>query len=130
MTRKLKSNNCFVICKFNSKDTLIKEWEVPTDLLECMQSLSPNALHPQLFLMKQMKRTLYDFNLIRKDEDKMAWIKERREKVSKLQPIFREYNTQHDNGKYNYKERLERLFRTLNMSTEYPYRRNMSFLDY
>ncbi|CAG8443032.1 6104_t:CDS:2 [Diversispora eburnea] len=104
-----------------SRDTLIKEWELPTYLLPCMQPLTANAQRPQLFLMKEVKLLLNNYNKLTGDKERKIWITEKSQRMAKLKDTNREYNVQHDIGRYDHYERLERLFRTLHMSTDYPY---------
>lgn len=84
-----------------------------------MQPLQPNAQRPQLFLMKEVKSLMNEYNKLTSEREK--WINEKSRNMAKLKEINREYNTQHDDGRYDHNERLERLFRTLQMSTDYPY---------
>ncbi|CAB4413574.1 unnamed protein product [Rhizophagus irregularis] len=105
-----------------SRDTLIKEWEISEHILTCIVPLAPNAQRPQLFLMRQVKQTLKEYNKLSISK-KENWIKRKQKEIDELKNANNEYRKQHDFGRYDYNERLERIFRTLHMSTEYPYRK-------
>jgi hypothetical protein len=71
--------------------------------------------------MKQVRRTVKEYNKLSISK-KESWIKQKQKEIDILKIENNEYRKQHDDGRYDYDERLERLFRTLHMSTEYPYR--------
>ncbi|CAI2165875.1 4559_t:CDS:2 [Funneliformis geosporum] len=105
-----------------SRDTLIKEWEISEKLLTCIVPLPPNAQRPQLFLMKQVTQTIKEYKKLSITK-KENWIKRKQKEINNLKDENKKYIKQHDYGRYDYNERLERLFSTLQMSTDYAYRR-------
>jgi hypothetical protein len=72
--------------------------------------------------MRQVKQTLKEYNKLSISK-KENWIKRKQKEIDELKNANNEYRKQHDFGRYDYNERLERIFRTLHMSTEYPYRK-------
>jgi hypothetical protein len=71
--------------------------------------------------MKQVNRTKKEYNKLSLSK-KESWIKRKQKEIDDLKIKNNEYRRQHDYGRYDYNERLERIYKTLHMSTEYPYR--------
>ncbi|CAJ0629286.1 7964_t:CDS:2 [Entrophospora sp. SA101] len=101
-----------------SRDTLLKEWELPDILITCFTSLPPNAQRPQLFLISEED--------INNNEKLLLWIKSNQEEIALLKSQNKRYIFQHDEGRYDHNEQLDRLFNTLNMSIEYNIKINDS----
>src|SRR6266542_5620371 len=97
-----------------SKSTLLKRFEFPEELLVCLPKLQRNLnpRDPPTFLIKDVENLLLQYN---HERDKQKWIKEQREKFinSDLENEIEQYNTLHDQVRYDHTERLERLLRKL-----------------
>ncbi|CAJ0764049.1 16780_t:CDS:2 [Entrophospora sp. SA101] len=63
---------------------------------------------------------------INNNEKLLLWIKSNQEEIALLKSQNKRYIFQHDEGRYDHNEQLDRLFNTLNMSIEYNIKINDS----
>ncbi|GET01634.1 hypothetical protein GLOIN_2v1879489 [Rhizophagus clarus] len=96
------------ICKL----TLLQKYNFPEELLACLPQLqkNPNPRDPPLYLIRDVENLFKQYNY---EKDKKNWVKERQDQIIKLNIENEQYNTLHDQVRYDHTERLERLLRKL-----------------
>ncbi len=99
-----------------SGEKLKSEWNVPENLLPCLQELPKSfdiiCWQPQIFFISEAINLSKEYDQL-KIHERNDWIEKKKREIKILQKENERYRELHDECRYDYVERAQRKFRTL-----------------